>query len=221
MQPGHPGHPFRQPRPRQPPPPRLILQLDIVVIFGPVIPNQQHIPSLRSLSLIPCGVEEEHQRPNGSVLTPHCGPGRSGRAIGRHEACDHSCAGVIARAGALGEGALGAGHPLRRPRDRWRWPGLIADRLRGGGSAVRATVAAFRRGGPAAQALAAAGSGRGQRRVRRHAGGAAVPVAAATPRNPAVDRKLGLSTRLVPSPVLAMAGLPPRTTPLQRPSPRP
>ena len=92
----------------------------------------------------------------------------------------------------LAKALLGAGHPLRRPRDRGRWPGLVPGRLRGGGSAVRATVAAFRRGGPAAQALAAAGSGRGQRRVPRHAGGGAVPAAAAKRRDPAVDRKLGL-----------------------------
>jgi hypothetical protein len=55
VQPGDPGHPFRQPAPGQPPP-RLVLQLHIVVIFRPVVPDQhQH----RSAALLPVTISAE------------------------------------------------------------------------------------------------------------------------------------------------------------------
>lgn len=41
MQPGHPGYTLRQPRLGQPAP-RLVLDLDVMVILRPVIPNEQH-----------------------------------------------------------------------------------------------------------------------------------------------------------------------------------
>jgi hypothetical protein len=41
VQPGDPGDPFRQPRPGQHPAP-LVLQLDVVMIFSPVIADKQH-----------------------------------------------------------------------------------------------------------------------------------------------------------------------------------
>ena len=46
MQPGNPGHSFRQTSPPQPST-RLILDLHIMVIFSPVIPNEQHTSSPR------------------------------------------------------------------------------------------------------------------------------------------------------------------------------
>ena len=65
VQAGDPGNPFRQPRPCQHPA-RLVLQLDVVMIFSPVIAGKQHI----SLPSIPTSVNSaaaggEHQRPNG------------------------------------------------------------------------------------------------------------------------------------------------------------
>ena len=51
VQPGDPGDPFRQPRPGQHPA-RLVLHLDVVMIFSPVIADEQHtsLPSIRHLS---------------------------------------------------------------------------------------------------------------------------------------------------------------------------
>jgi hypothetical protein len=50
MQPGHPGRPLGQPRPGQDPA-RIIHQLNIVMIFSPVIPDQhehRHLPSKKA-----------------------------------------------------------------------------------------------------------------------------------------------------------------------------
>ena len=41
VQPRYPGDPFRKPRPAQAST-RLVLQLNIVVVFRPVVPNEQH-----------------------------------------------------------------------------------------------------------------------------------------------------------------------------------
>ena len=65
VQPGEPGDPLREPRPGQHPAP-LVLHLDVVMIFSPVIPGKQHT----SLPWIPTSVNSaaaggEHQRPNG------------------------------------------------------------------------------------------------------------------------------------------------------------
>lgn len=62
------------------------------------------------------------------------------------------------------------------------------------------------------------GRRRGQRHLLRHAGGGAVPVAAVS----RCGSEAGvLQLACAASPVLAMAGWPPRTTPPRRPSPRP
>src|SRR3954468_17670167 len=49
MQAGHPSHTLREPRLGQPVT-RLILDLDVVVILGPVVPDEQH-NGLRSLNI--------------------------------------------------------------------------------------------------------------------------------------------------------------------------
>jgi hypothetical protein len=61
-----PGAPFRQPSPAQPPP-GLVLDFDIVMILGPVVPDQQQRSSSPPRRFHQPG--EHHQRPNGQVLT--------------------------------------------------------------------------------------------------------------------------------------------------------
>jgi hypothetical protein len=70
MQASHPDHPLRQPRLGQPAS-RLILNLDVVVILSPVIPDEQQDRSSRlSTQLLISSLRENYQRPNEQVLTP-------------------------------------------------------------------------------------------------------------------------------------------------------
>ena len=93
------------------------------------------------------------------------GAGSGGRAVRRDEAGDHRGAGGLARAGAIGQGAVGTGRAVRWPGDRRCRPGFVQGRLRRGGRAVRAAVAALRRDAPADQGHAPAGNC-GRRRQR-------------------------------------------------------
>jgi len=64
---GDPSDPLRQPSLAQPPP-GLVLDFDIVMIFGPVVPDQQQRSSSVT-STSSSQPRERHQRPNGQVLT--------------------------------------------------------------------------------------------------------------------------------------------------------
>jgi hypothetical protein len=70
MQLGHPGHTLGQPGLGQAAS-RLVLHFDVVVILGPVVPDEQHCgpPVSRHLLLI-SSPRENYQRPNEQVLTP-------------------------------------------------------------------------------------------------------------------------------------------------------
>ena len=67
VQPGDPVQAFGQPRPGQPTP-VLVDELDVVVVLGPVVPDEQHhtLPARPRLRI---GSVEETQRSNGQVLT--------------------------------------------------------------------------------------------------------------------------------------------------------
>jgi hypothetical protein len=49
MQPGQSLQPFRKPDPSQPPA-ALVDQLDVMMVLGPVVPDEQHPPSLDTLT---------------------------------------------------------------------------------------------------------------------------------------------------------------------------
>ena len=71
------------------------------------------------------------------------------------------------RAGAIGQGAVGTGRAVRWPGDRRCRPGFVQGRLRRGGRAVRAAVAALRRHAPADQGHAPADNCGQRRRAGR------------------------------------------------------
>ena len=93
-------------------------------------------------------------------------------------------------------------------------PGSSRGRLRGGRAAVRATVAALRRGGPADQGHAPA------RASRWRSGRRAVAAATASRGIPLWIGSWAHEPACAAWPVLVMAGLPRRTTPHLRGSPR-
>jgi hypothetical protein len=85
VQPGNPLNPVLQSRLAQPPT-RLVLDLDIVVVLGPVISDQYQQPVLPQYSST--ATRENYQRANDQVLTPTAGttshqrfrlPGPTGR----------------------------------------------------------------------------------------------------------------------------------------------
>jgi hypothetical protein len=57
MQPGDPGNPLRQPRPRQPMA-SLVLHLHVVMIFSPVVADEQHPASSLALPVVLSSVEK-------------------------------------------------------------------------------------------------------------------------------------------------------------------
>jgi hypothetical protein len=73
MQPGHPLQALDQASPSQPPD-DLVDELNVVVILGPVIPNEQHLrPSRHSPPAHPQQRGGDTRRSNGQVLTATAG----------------------------------------------------------------------------------------------------------------------------------------------------
>jgi hypothetical protein len=73
VQPGDPGDPFEPSRLGQPPA-CLVNQLDVVMLLGPIIPNDQQLPPPASIDTTCGSTRETSQRTTGQVLSWHVIP---------------------------------------------------------------------------------------------------------------------------------------------------
>jgi hypothetical protein len=89
VQPGHPGHALGQPRPTQPLP-VAVEDLDVVVVLGPVVTDEQHLHCLLA-GLLYRGRQRWSRppRPNGQVLTTlRTNPRFPGQGTSSHQRSD-------------------------------------------------------------------------------------------------------------------------------------